>query len=149
MSVCGRLVRRAGARLPCLLPQGHGGLHVAQTIKAESDKRAEESGVRRVRLAELGKVDGQGQCARCLTWTTVEGHERARGSRRDHTRPDMLLCGECNRWAAREPRVACWTGWAVSPKHPHDPSLQNGQALDLYGCIVTFDQPATEAEDVA
>lgn len=138
MSACGRLVRRAGSRLPCLLPFGHGGLHIAQTIKQESDKRQEQNGVRRIRLAELGKRDGQGQCARCRTWTSVDGHELRRGSRRDHTRPDVLLCRSCHEWTTLRYRTACWTGWAISPKHPHDPTLENGQALDLYGDIVIF-----------
>lgn len=124
-----------------------GGITQRSPLNPVSRKRQQQSRIRKAAEAALGRDGLQGECARCRTWTYVNGHELRRGSWRDHTRPDCLLCVQCNEWAARHPKIACWTGWAISAKWPHDPALENGQALDLYGDIVIFGSAADGAAD--
>lgn len=136
---CRKFVRRRGQQRPCLLPAGHDGMHVAKAIAAQSEKRAVDNVIRYASEQELGRDEGMGVCARCQQFTYVNGHELVRRSQGgDPTRPDCLLCPPCNSWAASNPVAAAWTGWLITPKHPHAPELENGQAYDLNGCVVDF-----------
>jgi hypothetical protein len=118
-------------------------------INPVSAKRAVQNRQRVLTERDLGRVKGgMGECARCRQYGYVNGHERRKRSQGgDPARPDCLLCIPCNGWASENMRIACWTGWAVSPKYAHDPALQNGQALDIDGAVVTFARAADLAED--
>lgn len=81
-----------------------------------------------------------GQCARCgRRDMPVHGHERlGRAQGGEILRPDCLLCDLCNAWAEDFPKLAAWTGWKISGKHPHDHTLRSDQAWALDGSIVEF-----------
>lgn len=115
-------------------------------LKPISDKRRRKQPARAAAEKALGRDHTLGVCARCLGHTYVNGHERrARSQGGDQTRPDCLLCIACNRWCEDAPRVACWTGWKVSPKWPHDPQLEVGQAFDLFGHVINFQDRSNPA----
>lgn len=104
-----------------------------------SAKRQQQNRRRVIRETELGRHGLNGVCARCGVYTYVNGHERRNRSQGgDPARPDCLLCVACNGWVADHPRQACFDGWSISPKWPHDHALENGEARDLDGCIVVF-----------
>lgn len=92
-------------------------------LRAQSKKRQRENRLRvqaEVLLAEISVAQfGAVCCARCGLVKPVNGHEklgRAQGG--DPTRPDVLLCRECNTWCEDQPREAAATGWKVSRKYP-------------------------------
>ena len=96
--------------------------------------------VRRVSEAALGRKGLEGLCARCCRFGYVNGHElRNRSHGGDAAHPDCLLCPLCNEQAENgDRRLMVWTGWKIDPRYPHDPRLEVGQAVDLFGNIVTF-----------
>jgi hypothetical protein len=109
-------------------------------LAAVSFKMRDKNRQRVITEKQLGRVNGCGTCARCGRYGYVNGHElRRRSQGGNPAHPDCLLCVECNSWAAREPVTAAWTGWLISPKHPHDPALNNGEAWALNGDRVIFD----------
>jgi hypothetical protein len=88
----------------------------------------------------LGREPGGfGTCARCWSFTYVNGHERIGGSgRRDATKPDCLLCLLCNGWAEDFPILAAAEGWKVSPKNPRSHDLGPFEARRVDGSIHHF-----------
>lgn len=115
-----------------------------------SAKRRADNGLRRVVVSAM-RLAASGRCARCgRRDLIVHGHERiARAHGGDILRPDCLLCNPCNTAIEDAPRLACWQGWKVSPKWPHDHTLTSSQAWALDGSIVEFTVPLDTADEVA
>jgi hypothetical protein len=133
----GRIRRRTPLRRAALAP---GGPLLRRTpLRLVGAKRQRRNGERR-RVVALMRAQAGGHCPRCgVAGVRLHGHERrARAHGGDIVRPDVLLCDLCNGWIEDNPIVACWTGWKVSPKHPHDPQLSPSQALALEGTVVEF-----------
>lgn len=134
-----------------LLPGGplvsHTQLRRGGPLNPVSVKRREANAVRAVVVSAMREA-AHGRCARCGNHTHVDGHERRGGSYRVDSilSPDCLLCRPCNRWCEDHPTTAAWTGWKVSPKHPHDPALEPWEARALDGTVVDLraHQPAEQ-----
>jgi hypothetical protein len=108
-------------------------------IRAVSAKRRRVNTERR-KVVSAMRAASRGRCARCnRNDLPTHGHERlARSQGGDILNPDCLLCNLCNVWCEDNPQIAAWTGWKISGKWPHDPALEQGQAVDLDGRVVSF-----------
>lgn len=94
---------------------------VARTpLRAVSLRRQRENAERRKVVAAM--YEARPWCARCgRTDVALAGHEklgRAQGG--DPTKPDVLLCDECNGWCEDHPLEAAAAGWKISRKYPKE-----------------------------
>lgn len=89
-------------------------------LRAVSLRRQRENRERRRVVAAM--YEAQPWCARCgKTNVALAGHEmlgRSQGG--DLTKPDVLLCNECNGWCEDHPVEAAAAGWKISRKHPRE-----------------------------
>lgn len=108
-------------------------------INPVSDKRLRANVERRV-VVSVMRAQSDGRCPRCrLYGLPLHGHERLNRSQGgDIIHPDVLVCDPCNSAIAADPRTACWNGWTISPKWPHDHTLTSSQARSLDGIIIEF-----------
>jgi hypothetical protein len=108
-------------------------------INPVSRKRVQDNRQRTI-VVNAMRLAAEGRCARCgRADVVVHGHERlGRSQGGNPVAPDCLLDNFCNEWCESHPQIAAWTGWKVSSKWPHDPQLEVGQAVDLFGNIVQF-----------
>jgi hypothetical protein len=89
-------------------------------LRAVSLRRQRENRERRQVVAAM--YEARPWCARCgKTDVTLAGHEmlgRSQGG--DLTKPDVLLCHDCNEWCEDHPIEAAAAGWKISRKHPRE-----------------------------
>ena len=82
-------------------------------MRSVSLKRQRQNRERRVAETEL--FDLAPFCARCgRTGVSLHGHELVnRGRGGDATKPDVLLCDQCNVWCEDNPAEAVAAGWKL------------------------------------